>query len=141
MRFILASALLAALFASSLSHATEIVTRCPATLPDDPQMRLHDLQLYHFGEYQIGGGLETTMSIADRQRRYMVTEMEPENFTTATLHCEYLGNGPGRNRKFVVTIPGLLLRCESLEARSGAGSRDWKLLRFWCTSRIEAPAR
>ncbi|MCM0020759.1 MAG: hypothetical protein NBV67_12250 [Tagaea sp.] len=140
MRLIVAATLFAFVLGSSASGAMEIVTRCPPAHPDEPGALFFDVQLYHFGDYQVGGGLETTVSIADRRRRYMVTEMEREDFRNAALRCEYLADRSLQDRKPVIPIRGLLLRCESLEGRDVTGSGPWQLLRFWCTSRIETPA-
>jgi hypothetical protein len=55
MRLVIALAMSAAILASFPSDAMEVVTRCPSSLAAEPGAVFFDVQLYHFGEYQIGG--------------------------------------------------------------------------------------
>jgi hypothetical protein len=118
-----------------------IVTECPIVDPSDGRTPLVHLSVLHDGDVEFG---YPTPDVEERRGRrvYRKREFTGSEFRNASLKCLYAATRVQTPKEYRVRIPGLLLRCESeelpprsLNALPDPGDR------FWCTSRIEAPAR
>lgn len=124
-------------FPTASCNAAEIVTRCPSASPIDGKSPIYSVDLLHFGDMALGGGIETALAIEGARHSYDLVEMEASDFRRAALECAY-GEIAGEITQIVkVPIPGLLLRCEIISRRVSAHDREWDLERYWCTSRVE----
>jgi hypothetical protein len=125
---------------SASATAMDVVTQCPAVSPNDGSTPISGQFILHFGDMEMGGQIPA-IDIADGKHGYEVEELEWYDLRSANIECRYGPRGSVGRHTVFVRIPGRVLRCEHLSKSRTSDGENWETLRFWCTSRIEAPAR
>lgn len=120
-------------------RAAEIATECPRISPVDGRTPLAFVSVLHTGDGEWGYPDADVMR-RENEATYRMNNHEASNFTTARMECVYANNRRPPMHSTFLEIPGLLLRCESLEPDLPL-EWDRSYGRVWCTSRIEEPPR
>ncbi|MCM0020758.1 MAG: hypothetical protein NBV67_12245 [Tagaea sp.] len=131
--------LAAMLAGGALAQTLEVVTQCPPLSPTDGRTPVSNQSLLHFGEVQLGDA-PVSLEFKTREFAYVLEDVEQDQYKKAAIQCQYDDLRSRRFAEIRIPIPGLLLSCDRITKVRG-GPYPYFPIRFFCISRIKAPAR
>jgi hypothetical protein len=128
-----------AAFPSARAPAAEQAFECPRISPIDGQTPLAFVKVLHDGG-ATWGYPDADVTRKENGATYQMNNHEASNFTKARLECIYANNRRPPLHSTFLDMPGLLLRCESLQPDLPL-VWDRSYGRSWCTTRTENPVQ